>query len=79
MEGWKSVYRSGQFITLVFYNYLGEQRRSFSLSPSPYTDDFLSFTVKKPDNGEFSRQLIYKTAEGAVLETTGISGYFVLP
>ncbi|MBO9618979.1 MAG: iron-sulfur cluster-binding domain-containing protein [Niabella sp.] len=79
LEGWTPVYRSGQFITLVFYNHAGEQRRSFSLSSSPDVDPFLSFTVKKLDNGEFSRQLIYKAIIGTVLLSSGIGGFFVLP
>ncbi|SDC20438.1 flavin reductase family protein [Niabella drilacis] len=76
---WKPVYRSGQFLTLVFQNHLGEQRRSFSISSSHVVGEPLAFTVKKLDNGEFSRHLIYKAKAGDVLDTSGISGFFVLP
>ncbi|WP_300599333.1 iron-sulfur cluster-binding domain-containing protein [Niabella sp.] len=79
LDGWQPVYRPGQFLTLVFQNHLGEQRRSFSISSSPVTDRRLAFTVKKLDNGEFSRYLIYKARTGDVLKTSGISGFFVLP
>ena len=79
LDGWQPVYKPGQFLTLVFQNHLGEQRRSFSISSSPVTGERLSFTVKKLDNGEFSRYLIYKAKTGDVLNTSGISGFFVLP
>ncbi|MBZ4187318.1 flavin reductase family protein [Niabella beijingensis] len=79
LGGWEAVYQSGQFLTLIFYNHLGEQRRSFSISSSPAAGEALSFTVKKLDNGEFSRYLIYRARVGDVLETSGISGFFVLP
>ncbi|MCF3112193.1 iron-sulfur cluster-binding domain-containing protein [Niabella sp. CC-SYL272] len=79
LDGWQPVYRSGQFLTLIFQNHLGAQRRSFSISSSPVTDPRLAFTVKKLDNGEFSRYLVYKAKAGDVLKTSGISGFFVLP
>ncbi|RYY71031.1 MAG: iron-sulfur cluster-binding domain-containing protein [Chitinophagaceae bacterium] len=77
LDGWEPVYKPGQFITLVFYTHSGEKRRSFSISSVP--GEPLSITVKKVDNGEFSRLLIYKAAKGDILFTAGISGYFVLP
>ncbi|MGJ7032944.1 flavin reductase family protein [Niabella hirudinis] len=79
LEGWQPVYKPGQFLTLVFQNHLGAQRRSFSISSSPDVGEPLAFTVKKLDNGEFSRYLIYKAQTGDVLQTSGISGFFVLP
>ncbi|WP_245562135.1 flavin reductase family protein [Niabella aurantiaca] len=79
LEGWQPVYKPGQFLTLVFQNHLGEQRRSFSISSSPVLGEALAFTVKKLDNGEFSRYLIYKARTGDLLKTSGISGFFVLP
>lgn len=79
LEDWRPEYKAGQFITLIFYNRAGAQRRSFSFSSSPVVDDHLAFTVKKLDNGAFSRHLIYKAMAGDVLETSGIGGFFVLP
>ncbi len=79
MEGWEPQCKSGQFITLSFIIHGREKRRSYSLTSSPELGERLSITVKKVDNGEFSRWLVYNAREGDVLHTTGISGYFVLP
>ncbi|MCH5599327.1 flavin reductase family protein [Niabella ginsengisoli] len=79
MDDWQPVYKTGQFITLVFYTKNGEQRRSYSISSSPVANEPLSITVKKLDNGEFSRWLVYKVKPGDVLLTSGINGFFVLP
>jgi ring-1,2-phenylacetyl-CoA epoxidase subunit PaaE len=76
---WKPVYQAGQFITLVFNTIHGEKRRSFSISSAPLLNEPLSITVKKLDNGEFSRYLLYSAKEGDVLFTSGIGGFFVLP
>lgn len=77
LDGWKPVYKAGQFITFVFETRSGEKRRSFSISSA--NDEPLAITVKKVDNGEFSRWLNYKTAIGDILFSTGISGFFVMP
>lgn len=79
LDGWKPKYQSGQFITLVFYKHNKEKRRSYSISSSPKIGEPLTITVKKIDNGEFSRWLVYKAKKGDVLNTSGISGFFVLP
>lgn len=79
LNGWKPFYQAGQFLTLVFHTKFGEKRRSYSLSSSPDLEEPLSFTVKKIDNGEFSRSLLYETKKGAILETSGVSGFFTLP
>ena len=79
LEGWQPQYRSGQFITLVFKTRHGEKRRSYSISSSPELNEPLRITVKKIDNGEFSRLLNYHAKVGDVLLSSGISGFFVLP
>ncbi len=79
MDGWVPRCRSGQFITLSFFTHGREKRRSYSLTCSPELGERLCITVKKIDNGEFSRWLVYYAQEGDVLLTTGISGYFLLP
>ena len=79
MDGWQPECRSGQFITLSFFAHGREKRRSYSLTCSPELNERLCITVKKIDNGEFSRWLVYHAKVGDVLLTTGISGYFVLP
>lgn len=76
---WQPSYQSGQFLTLVFYTPFGEKRRSYSLSSAPSYDDSLMITVKKVDNGEFSRWMISHVKEGTILHTSGISGFFTLP
>ncbi len=79
LGNWKPVYNSGQFLTLVFKTHHGEKRRSYSISSAPLLNESLSITVKKVDNGEFSRLLIQHAKEGDVLYTSGISGFFTLP
>lgn len=78
-DGWQPVYQAGQFLTFVFQTPHGEKRRSYSISSSPALGEPLSITVKKVDNGEFSRLFIYQIEEGDVLYTTGVSGFFLLP
>lgn len=79
LHDWKPFYKAGQFLTLVFHTKFGEKRRSYSISSSPDLNEPLSFTVKKVDNGEFSRNLLYETKKGDILETSGVSGFFTLP
>ena len=79
LENWVPVYEPGQFITLVFYTKHGEKRRSYSISSSPVLDEPLAITIKKVDNGEFSRLLVYHAKEGDILYSSGIGGHFILP
>ncbi|MCW3083956.1 MAG: hypothetical protein JWP12_1322 [Bacteroidetes bacterium] len=78
-DDWQPQYKPGQFLTLVFYTEHGEKRRSYSISSSPALNEPLSITVKKVDNGEFSRLLNYTAKVGDILYTSGISGMFQLP
>lgn len=75
----KPVYQPGQFLTLVFYTAYGEKRRSYSISSAPALNEPLSITVKKVDNGEFSRWLISHVKAGDILYSSGINGFFRLP
>ncbi|MEO6671627.1 MAG: iron-sulfur cluster-binding domain-containing protein [Ferruginibacter sp.] len=77
LDDWNPAYKPGQFITIVFYTKHGERRRSYSIS-SAINEPF-SFTVKKVDNGEFSRFLISHVKVGDILYSSGISGFFLLP
>lgn len=79
IEGWQPSYTEGQFLTLVFYTRHGEKRRSYSISSSPALGEPLCITVKKVENGEFSRLLLIYAKPGDVLYTSGINGLFVLP
>lgn len=79
LDGWAPVYRSGQFVTLVFFSIHGEKRRSYSISSSPELGEALTITVKKIPNGEFSRLLVETAQADDILLCSGISGLFVLP
>ena len=71
-------YTAGQFITFVFNHHHKEERRSFSISSSPTLNEPLAITVKRVDNGAYSRLLIDKIKEGDILYTTGASGLFTI-
>lgn len=77
--GWKPEYKAGQFLTVIFNSLSGEKRRSYSFSSSPDYDEPLSITVKRMDNGEFSRHFTDKLQTGDILQTSGIFGFFCLP
>lgn len=79
LHDWKPPYKAGQFLTLVFDTRYGEKRRSYSLTSSPVMDEPMSITVKRVENGEFSRWLLLHAKEGDILQSSGISGFFVLP
>jgi ferredoxin-NADP reductase len=71
-------YTAGQFLTFVFETRNGEEaRRNYSISSSP--GEPLQITVKRIPTGAYSRWLIDEAKEGDVLQTTGVSGFFVLP
>ena len=73
------LYNSGQFITFVFTHHEREERRSFSISSSPVLNEPLAFTVKRIDNGAYSRLLADRATVGDRLFTAGTAGLFVLP
>ena len=72
-------YKAGQFLTLIFKKKNTEDRRSYSISSAPDLGEPLTITVKRIDNGEYSRYLFDLVREGDVLLTIGASGYFTLP
>ncbi len=78
-DGSAIPYVAGQFITFAFTHHGREERRSYSLSSSPDVDAALSFTVKRVDNGAYSRLLIDRAVVGERLLTTGAAGLFTLP
>jgi ring-1,2-phenylacetyl-CoA epoxidase subunit PaaE len=79
LNNWIAEYRPGQFLTLVFNTRYGEKRRSYSISSSPALKEAFCITIKRVENGEFSRLLLAHAKVGDVLTTSGISGFFVLP
>ena len=79
LSGTSYRYRSGQFLTFAFPKPSGEQRRSYSISSSPVCNEPLSVTVKRVENGEYSRYFIDHAQEGDELLCTGVGGLFTLP
>ncbi|WP_344822495.1 iron-sulfur cluster-binding domain-containing protein [Rurimicrobium arvi] len=68
-------FQAGQFLTFVFDTPYGtEERRSYSISSACP----LSITVKRVDNGTYSRMLHDHAQEGDLLRTIGASGFFVI-
>jgi len=78
-DGISPFYKAGQFLTFVFNHHEHEERRSFSISSSPVLPEPLSVTIKRVDNGAYSRLLCDRAGVGDVLYTTGSAGLFVLP
>lgn len=79
VDGNAHSYKPGQFITLTFDKSSGEERRSYSMSSTPVLDEPLSITVKRVENGEFSRYFIDHATVGDVVTATGTAGLFTLP
>ncbi|MDR3679742.1 MAG: iron-sulfur cluster-binding domain-containing protein [Flavipsychrobacter sp.] len=75
----KIPYSPGQFLTFIFNHHHKEERRSFSISSSPALAEPLSITLKRIENGAYSRLLIDRTQVGDILYTTGAAGLFTLP
>jgi len=72
-------YQAGQFLTLVFNGKNGEERRSYSISSSPAMSEPLAITVKRVENGAWSRMLLDHARPGDELTVIGPSGFFTLP
>ena len=78
-DGSAIPYSAGQFITFAFTHHGKEERRSFSISSCPVLNELLSFTVKRIDNGAYSRLLTDRAVIGDKLVTTGATGMFTIP
>lgn len=76
---WQPQYQAGQFITFVFTHHEEEVRRSYSFSSSPEAGEPMRITVKRVDNGSYSRWLLQHAYPGMALRSAGISGRFMLP
>jgi ferredoxin-NADP reductase len=79
VENGSLSYRAGQFLTLIFPDRVNEKRRSYSISSNAALGEPLAITVKRIDNGEFSRHLFDHCQEGDALYSIGASGFFTLP
>ena len=78
-DGEELLYQSGQFLTFVFFKRNEEERRSYSISSAPVLKEPLSVTIKRVENGEYSRKLTDHTKPGDLLTSIGAGGFFVLP
>ncbi|MFD2718909.1 2Fe-2S iron-sulfur cluster-binding protein [Hymenobacter monticola] len=72
-------YAAGQYLTLVRQVHGREMRRSYSFSSAPGLGEVPAITVKRVDNGLFSRWLVDDVRVGDVLRTSGTGGFFTLP
>ncbi len=72
-------YKPGQFLTFIWKKKNKEERRSYSISSTPVLNEQLTITVKRIDNGEYSRYLFDSATVGDVLLSIGSSGFFTLP
>lgn len=78
--GFPLTYRAGQFITFAFSLPNGEVlHRSYSFSSSPDVDPAPSITVKRVENGIFSRPLFDAVQVGDPLNCVSTGGFFTLP
>ena len=69
-------YKPGQFLTLVMEFEGKEQRRSYSLSTSPFVDPFPGISVKRVNNGLFSNFLNEKVFPGKTINVLKPLGNF---
>ena len=79
MDGSSIIYKAGQFLTFIFDTAFGEERRNYSLSSSPDWQEPARITIKRIENGFFSRKLVDTAQPGDILTTIGASGFFTLP
>ena len=78
-DGTALKYKDGQFLTFVLDHHKKEERRSFSISSGSALREPLAITVKRVDNGVYSRFLSDKARVGDILYTTGAAGLFTIP
>lgn len=79
LNGENLTYEAGQFLTFIFDEATGQQRRNYSLSSSPYLNEPVSITIKRIANGIFSRKMVDTAKQGDLLITIGAKGFFTLP
>jgi ferredoxin-NADP reductase len=80
-DGSPLKYEPGQFITFIFPRNGQDEgdRRSYSFSTTPGIDATPAITIKRIENGEYSRWFIDNAKPGNTLLTIGTSGHFTLP
>ncbi|MDZ7646100.1 MAG: FAD-binding oxidoreductase [Cytophagales bacterium] len=72
----KISYKPGQFLTLIISVSGKEIRRAYSLNSSPFTDEHLSVTVKRVDNGLMSNWLPENLKVGSTVKIMAPTGHF---
>lgn len=69
-------YKPGQFLTLIFNIEGQEERRSYSLCSSPFTDDFPAVTIKRISDGKISNFINDHIKPGAEIKALPAMGSF---
>lgn len=70
------TYLPGQFLTVTALIDGQPVKRSYTIASSPTQHDYVEFTVKHKEGGEFSGFLHAQVQEGELLEITGPAGSF---
>lgn len=71
-------YKSGQYFTLRFFFDEQDNRRSYSICTSPYTDDGVAVTVKKVEGGAVSPYINDTLTEGQLVDVMTPTGNFTV-
>lgn len=71
-------YKAGQFLILKFNINGKEEKRAYSFSSCPFTDNFLRITVKKIKNGLISNHIFDTIEEGDKIEVEPPMGSFLV-
>ncbi len=71
-------YKPGQYLTVILDIEGKEERRSYSLCTSPYTDPYPGITVKRVKDGLISNYLLDKLRPGKSIEIMKPMGHFTL-
>lgn len=72
------TYKAGQYFTFNNHEAEPAKSRSYSISSAPH-EPHLSITIKRQENGFFSRQMIDQAQVGDKLRAIGVFGNFILP
>mgnify|MGYP005837600993 CR=1 FL=1 len=72
------LYKPGQYLTLKLLIDGDEERRAYSISSCPTTDDFIQITIKNIDGGFVSNYLVKNVTEDDELEVLPPLGNFTV-
>jgi len=71
-------YKPGQYLTLKLIIDNKEERRAYSISSCPFTDNFIQITIKNIDGGFVSNYLVNNVTESDWLDVLPPLGNFVI-